>query len=169
MLQLPLENGESHKKISSETKNGSHVYENDHEHSGGSEKYPAPSTPQLKQGARLLDDGDCQDQTNCSTEKDNGEQDGESKSVETTCGDSFAEGTLQDGKHQTQHECLIKEEEESADGFKSDKKVSPHQHNKDNLGNIGGDSIGGGAEIPSKQSGFNSSLTRANRKKMKVI
>ncbi|KAF5477712.1 hypothetical protein F2P56_004328 [Juglans regia] len=163
MLQLPLENGELNNKISSETKNGSLVYENDHEHSGGSDKYPAPSTPQLKQGARLLDDGDCQDQTNCSTEKDNGEQDGESKSVETTCGDSIAEGTLQDGKPQTQHECLIKEDEESADGFKSDGKVSPHQHNKDNLGNI----IGGGAEIPSKPSGFNSSVTRANRKKMK--
>lgn len=169
MLQLPLENGELNNKISSETKNGSLVYENDHEHSGGSDKYPAPSTPQLKQGARLLDDGDCQDQTNCSTEKDNGEQDGESKSVETTCGDSIAEGTLQDGKPQTQHECLIKEDGESADGFKSDGKVSPHQHNKDNLGNIiGGGGSGGGAEIPSKPSGFNSSVTRANRKKMKI-
>ncbi len=56
------------------------VHENDNEHSAGSDKYPAPSTPQLKQGARLLDDGDCHDQTNCSTEKENGEQDGESKS-----------------------------------------------------------------------------------------
>ncbi|XP_047306898.1 two-component response regulator-like APRR2 [Impatiens glandulifera] len=42
------------------------------------DKYPAPSTPQLKQTGRFLDDGDYHDQTH---EK---EGDGESKSVDTT-------------------------------------------------------------------------------------
>lgn len=164
MLQLQLENGEPDKKISVETENVSLVHEND-QHSVGSDKYPAPSTPQLKQGARLLDDGDCQDQTNCSTEKESIEQDGESKSVETTCGDSIAEGTLQEGKPEIPGKNLIKEEEESADGFKSERKVSPHQHNRDSLSNI---SDGGGLESLSKPSVNNSRGTRANRKKMKV-
>uniref|UniRef100_A0A2N9HU22 Two-component response regulator-like APRR2 n=1 Tax=Fagus sylvatica TaxID=28930 RepID=A0A2N9HU22_FAGSY len=110
------------------------VHENDNEHSAGSDKYPAPSTPQLKQGARLLDDGDCHDQTNCSTEKENGKN-------------------------------LIKEEEESVDGFKSERKVSPHQHNRESLGNKGD----GCVQNPSKASGtHNSCGARANRKKMKV-
>lgn len=42
------------------------------------DKYPAPSTPQLKQAGRFLDDGDYHDQT---IEKDG---DGECKSVDTT-------------------------------------------------------------------------------------
>lgn len=163
MLQLQLENGEPDNKISVETENVSLVHEND-QHSVGSDKYPAPSTPQLKQGARLLDNGDCQDQTNCSTEKESGEQDGESKSVETTCGDSIAEGTLQESKPQIPGKNLIKEEEDSADGFKSERKASPHRHNRESNSNIDG---GGGLE--SKPSVNNSSGARANRKKMKVI
>lgn len=49
-----------------------------------SDKYPAPSTPQLKQGIRLVDN---EDQTNLSTEKDCVEHDGECKFVEITCDD----------------------------------------------------------------------------------
>ncbi|XP_075641453.1 two-component response regulator-like APRR2 isoform X2 [Castanea sativa] len=165
MLQLQLENGEPENRISVETKNESPVHENDKEHSAGSDKYPAPSTPQLKQGTRLLDDGDCQDQTNCSTEKESGEQDGESKSVETTCGDSIGVGTLQVDKPQIPEKNLIKEEEESADGFKSERKVSHHQHNRDSPSNKEDDC----AEKPIKPSQpHNSCGARANRKKMKV-
>uniref|UniRef100_A0A2N9EXH9 HTH myb-type domain-containing protein n=1 Tax=Fagus sylvatica TaxID=28930 RepID=A0A2N9EXH9_FAGSY len=121
------------------------VHENDNEHSAGSDKYPAPSTPQLKQGARLLDDGDCHDQTNCSTEKEN--------------------GTLQGDKPPIPGKNLIKEEEESVDGFKSERKVSPHQHNRESLANKGD----GCVQNPSKASGtHNSCGARANRKKMKV-
>lgn len=56
-----------------------------------SDKYPAPSTPQLKHGVRLVDNGDCQDhdqdqdQTNLSTEKECVDHDDPSKFVETTC------------------------------------------------------------------------------------
>jgi hypothetical protein len=166
MLQLQPESGEPDNRISVETENVSLVHENDNEHSAGSDKYPAPSTPQLKQGARLLDDGDCHDQTNCSTEKENGEQDGESKSVETTCGNSIGVGTLQGDKPPIPGKNLIKEEEESVDGFKSERKVSPHQHNRESLGNKGD----GCVQNPSKASGtHNSCGARANRKKMKVI
>lgn len=52
------------------------------------DKYPAPSTPQLKHGVRLVDNGDChdQDQTNIpTTEKGcTAGHDGDSKFVETT-------------------------------------------------------------------------------------
>ncbi|KAK9079999.1 hypothetical protein SSX86_001674 [Deinandra increscens subsp. villosa] len=53
------------------------------------DKYPAPSTPQLKQGMRSVDNGDChdQDQTNVSTQKQCVDHDGDPKFVETTCGD----------------------------------------------------------------------------------
>lgn len=164
MLQLQVENGEPENRISMETENESLVHENDKEHSTGSDKYPAPSTPQLKQGTRLLDDGDCQDQTNCSTEKES-EQDGESKSVETTCGDSICVGTLQEDKLQIPEKNLVKEEEESADGFKSERKVSHQLHNIDSLSNKGDDC----AEKPIKPSQpHNSCGARSNRKKMKV-
>lgn len=59
------------------------------------DKYPAPSTPQLKHGIRLVDNGDCQDhehdhdqvQTNLSTEKECVDHDDPSKFVETICKD----------------------------------------------------------------------------------
>ncbi|KAL8150571.1 hypothetical protein V2J09_020379 [Rumex salicifolius] len=54
------------------------------------DKFPAPSTPQLKHGGRLVDEMDYQDQANSSIEKENGDHDGDSKFVETTCGKSIA-------------------------------------------------------------------------------
>ncbi|CAI9260321.1 unnamed protein product [Lactuca saligna] len=58
--------------------------EHNEEVSVENDKYPAPSTPQLKQGIRLVDN---EDQTNLSTEKESVEHDGESKFVEITCDD----------------------------------------------------------------------------------
>ncbi|KAI3664241.1 hypothetical protein L6452_25938 [Arctium lappa] len=73
--------------------------EHNEEVSVESDKYPAPSTPQLKQGMRLVDNGDCQDQdqdqTNRSTEKECMDHDGESKFVETTCDDLVVETTTE--------------------------------------------------------------------------
>lgn len=164
MLQLQMENEEPRNESSAETLNVSNVHENDHMQSAGTDKYPAPSTPQLKQGGRSLDDGDCLDQTNCSTEKESGEQDGESKSVETTCGTSVAEVTAQVSPPQGLGESVIKEEDDSADGCKSESNMSPHPQNKDSLSEFVGD-----ARNPRKASGVHSPCgTRANRKKMKV-
>ncbi|XP_023748896.1 two-component response regulator-like APRR2 isoform X1 [Lactuca sativa] len=58
--------------------------EHNEEVSVESDKYHAPSTPQLKQGMRHVDN---EDQTNLSTEKECVEHDGESKFVEITCDD----------------------------------------------------------------------------------
>ncbi|NMR88910.1 hypothetical protein HKB06_24530, partial [Vibrio parahaemolyticus] len=81
MLQLQTDIGQDKSRISIDLENVSRFSDIDHEQSAVCDKYPAPSTPQLKQGTRLLDDGDCHDQTNCSTEKESVEHDGECKSV----------------------------------------------------------------------------------------
>ncbi|KAL9326790.1 hypothetical protein ACSQ67_007435 [Phaseolus vulgaris] len=91
MLQLQKDNEQHESSVSIDIEKVSRFTDNDHVLSPGNDKYPAPSTPQLMHGTRLLDDGDCQERTNCSTEKESGEHDGESKSVETTCGNLNAE------------------------------------------------------------------------------
>ncbi|CAN0908255.1 Two-component response regulator-like APRR2 [Linum grandiflorum] len=124
-----------------------------------SDKYPAPSTPQLKQGERLLDDVDCQDHTYCSTEKESAEQEGESKSVETSF--MIAEisvqvdtGKLTDDKN--------KEDDDLTSGANIENVMSPCPQNSQNKSN-------GGAEDGSKASCLNTSrVTKANRKKTKV-
>lgn len=127
MLQLQTDDKEHQSKISIDIDKVSGFSENDHELSSGSDnKYPAPSTPQLKQGARLLDDGDCHEQTHCMTEKESGELDGETISVETTCGNSNSEGaTNQPSKPEM---TLIKKEEDFANGSKIECDVSTHIH-----------------------------------------
>ncbi|CAL5197878.1 unnamed protein product [Lathyrus oleraceus] len=105
ILQLQTDNEQHENRASVEIEKVSRFSDNDPEH------YPAPSTPQLKQVERLLDDGDCQEQTNCSTEKESGEHDGESKSVETTCENLNAESTRQE-----QTNCSIQKESGEHDG-----------------------------------------------------
>ncbi|OMO77186.1 hypothetical protein CCACVL1_15170 [Corchorus capsularis] len=160
MLHLELENGKLEDKDSEKTEDASMAHEDDHEPSPRSDKYPAPSTPQIKQGGRLLDDGDCQDNTNCSTEKESMEQDGESKSVETTSGNAIAEVTASDGQPQgpRETETVVKEEADLVDGTKESTKYSHSQnrsHSKDSHA---------GAEKPNTVS----SLSKVNRKKLKV-
>lgn len=162
MLQLKVETEEPKNENLEKIENASPAHENDHDQSPGSDKYPAPSTPQLKQGARLLDDGDCQDHTTCSTEKESGEQEGESKSVETTC--AMTEVTLQVVHPHSSCDTVIKEEDDLADGVKSEKNISSYPQNKDSLNNLDGH-----AENPIKASSLHNSYgTRVNRKKMKV-
>ncbi|XP_012074251.1 two-component response regulator-like APRR2 isoform X2 [Jatropha curcas] len=162
MLQLKVETEEPKNENLESIEDVSPAHENDHVQSPGIDKYPAPSTPQLKQGARLLDDGDCQDHTTCSTEKESGEQEGESKSVETTC--AMTEVTLQVDHPQSLSETIIKEEDDSADGVKNESNASSHPQNKESL-----NSPDGSAENPIKASSHHNSYgTRANRKKMKV-
>ncbi|GAV80865.1 Response_reg domain-containing protein/Myb_DNA-binding domain-containing protein [Cephalotus follicularis] len=164
MLHLRLENGQLRKENSEETENVSLVHKDELEQSGGSDKYPAPSTPQLKQGGRSLDDGDCQDHANCSTEKESGELDGESKSVETTCGNSITEENLQPGKHRRPIEVEIKEEDDSANNSKSESHTYFPPQSEDILNDFNH-----GTGSPSKASGLhNSCVNRTNRKKMKV-
>ncbi|XP_048230587.1 two-component response regulator-like APRR2 isoform X2 [Ricinus communis] len=161
--QLKVETEERKNKNLERTENVSPAHENEYEQSPLSDKYPAPSTPQLKQGARLLDDGDCQEHTICSTEKESGEQEGESKSVETTC--AMTDVTPQIDHPQSLSETTIKEEDESVDGVKSADNISSHPQNKDSL-----NSSDGSAENPNKASRHHKSYgTKVNRKKMKAV
>ncbi|KAL6183580.1 hypothetical protein ACLB2K_044991 [Fragaria x ananassa] len=158
MLQPKLENEPPKCKISVVTENAARVPEHDHEQSNGNDKYPAPSTPQIKQGSRLLDDGGCQEQTN-SSEKESGEHDGESKSVETTCGN--ADDTLQISEPQMPEKIVVKQENDSADASKLENNLSqPHIRDCTN-------DTGCATENLSKASGLNHSY-KSSRKKMKV-
>ncbi|CAK9173362.1 unnamed protein product [Ilex paraguariensis] len=160
MLQLQLENEGSKNRISAVPEHVIAVQESNQELSASSDKYPAPSTPQLKQGVRLLDDGDCLDQINFSTEKESEDQDGECKSVEITSSNLVAETTVHMSPCQRVEEAAVKKEDESVDGFKGD----GCPQSKDCVSNFGG-----AVEDSNKTSGpHNSSETKANRKKMKV-
>ncbi|XP_007039580.2 PREDICTED: two-component response regulator-like APRR2 [Theobroma cacao] len=164
MLHLQMENGIPMNEDSDKIEDASLVYEIDRQPSPGSDKYPAPSTPQLKQGERLLDDGDCPEHTNCSTEKESGEQDGESKSVETTSGNAIAEVTAPVGQPQGSRETEVKEVADLVDGNKGESTVHSHPKNRVNRKDSQA-----GAEKPSTVSGLHSScLNKANRKKLKV-
>lgn len=98
VLQLQSENGETDNRLSVKTEYGNQNQENNQELSAGSDKYPAPSTPQIRRGVRLLDDGDFQDQTNIKMDKESMEQDVDSKSVDNTFGDTVAETTSGDAE-----------------------------------------------------------------------
>ncbi|KAI4315157.1 hypothetical protein L6164_027999 [Bauhinia variegata] len=160
-LKLQMDNGQQENGVSIDLGKVSRSTDNDLDQSVGSDKFPAPSTPQLNQGARLLDDGDCQEQTNCSTEKENGEHEGKSKSVETTRETLCGDGILPPNKP----EKTSKEEEDFVDdGSKKENTVSPHPTNKMLLGNIDG-----GTASPNKAGVRDDPCdTKSNRKKTKV-
>ncbi|RZB78268.1 Two-component response regulator-like APRR2 isoform H [Glycine soja] len=160
MLQLQTDIGQDKSRISIDLENVSRFSDNDHEQSAVCDKYPAPSTPQLKQGTRLLDDGDCHEQTNCSTEKESGEHDRECKSVETSCGNLNAESSPQPREPD---KTLIREEDDFANVSKGESAVSLNPHNKKFLSNADGNTS------PNKTGVLNDSCEiKANRKKVKV-
>ncbi|KAF8379123.1 hypothetical protein HHK36_028552 [Tetracentron sinense] len=159
-----METKESKNQYLLETEKVTPAYECDHEQSAGSEKFPAPSTPQLKQGGVLLDDGDCQDQPNCSTEKESREEEGESKSVETTCNNSVSEVSVKMDPSQRPGEAMIKEEDESAGGSKTESNMSTHPQNKDSVGDFSIE-VGNSNKASPLPKLFG---TRASRKKIKV-
>uniref|UniRef100_A0A7N0VI28 Two-component response regulator-like APRR2 n=1 Tax=Kalanchoe fedtschenkoi TaxID=63787 RepID=A0A7N0VI28_KALFE len=136
--------------------------DDEHDRSSGNDKYPAPSTPQLKQ-VRLLDDASCHDQTNWSAEKGSAEHCEESKSVETTCCNAAPDMPVVEAG-ELLHESVVKEENDSADGCKSESDTSPHQKNVPETG-----SLGGNARMQTKASESRGPCgAKTNRKKMKV-
>ncbi|XP_027181004.1 two-component response regulator-like APRR2 isoform X2 [Coffea eugenioides] len=128
MLQLQFGNAETGKQASVEAEQ-----ENNQDLLSGCDKYPAPSTPQLKQGERSLDDGDCQDQANFSMEQDSAEQDGECKSVETTCGNSIFECTALGSP--ASGEDAVKEEHESTNCCRTEINTTTCYEGKDRPSN----------------------------------
>ncbi|CAA2963096.1 two-component response regulator-like APRR2 [Olea europaea subsp. europaea] len=163
MLQLQTGKDEPDKLTSNDTQHSTPVLETKQEASSCSDKYQAPSTPQLKHGTRSLDNGDCLDPTTMSVEGESGEQDGESKSVDTTYGNSVIEKAKQKIQLQQFRQADIKEEHESADAFSSASKYSPRSQNKDCSNNCRGDA----AEL-NKASAIRDSCGAKANKKSKV-
>lgn len=110
--------------------------EHNEEVSVESEKFPAPLTPQLKQGMRLVDNGDCQDQdqTNISTEKECVDHDGESKFVEATCDNLVADAvTTETNSSKSLEEGIGKPlSDECCEDLKNDGKKQKEASEKDN-------------------------------------
>ncbi|XP_075075338.1 two-component response regulator-like APRR2 isoform X2 [Nicotiana tabacum] len=139
------------------------VVENQKELPPYCDKYPAPSTPQQKQGVRSVDDGDFQDHTILSTEQDSGVNEGDTKSVETTCCDSVAETTVLADSPGRLGEAITKEEHDFAADQKMEDHIATCSQNNDCPGNSSTHSADS-----SKASGLHrSSGTKANKKKMK--
>jgi len=134
-LQTGNEQDKTHKRTMSIDLENVSRFGDDEKEQSVCDKYSAPSTPQMKHVTRLLDDGDCHEQTNFSTEKESGEHDGECKLVEASCENLNAESSPQPIEHQ---ETLIKEEEDFANGSKGERAVSPNLRNEKFLTNADG-------------------------------
>eukprot|EP00262_Sarcandra_glabra_P018113 TRINITY_DN6422_c1_g2_i1.p1 TRINITY_DN6422_c1_g2~~TRINITY_DN6422_c1_g2_i1.p1 ORF type:complete len:585 (+),score=100.69 TRINITY_DN6422_c1_g2_i1:185-1939(+) len=181
MFQLQLETAAADDQSLSVTQHDAQANECVHEQSLASDRFSAPSTPQLEQGGRLLDDGDCQDQANYSTEKDSREYDGGStefrksscsgsKSVENACNNSVAAVNFKGDSPSTLGEATIEEEVDSVDWSKSDECnatkegiIYSNSQNGDNVDSSGEDGYQKNARVPPNSCG-----SRANRRKMKV-
>ncbi|XP_077237159.1 two-component response regulator-like APRR2 isoform X2 [Tasmannia lanceolata] len=177
ILQHQYEIAEIKNQNPSETENLAQAQEHQQEQSQGSDRYPAPSTPQLERG-RLLGDGVCQNQPDIPIKKESTEHDGEStelrksscseiQSVENTINHSVGVINLKDDLASNPDGSLNEEEVDSADGSKTDEcittKISSDIQN--------GDNVECGAEDGKQNKASflpNSRGTRANRKKMKV-
>ncbi|XP_039057357.1 two-component response regulator-like APRR2 [Hibiscus syriacus] len=163
ILHLQSE-GEPKHEHSDKIEDASVVQENDCELSAVNNKYPAPSTPQLEQGGRLLVNEDGQEHINCSTEKESGEPDGESKFVETTSGNVVAELTAPVDQPQGQRETMVKEEDDLVNDTNGERIVESHPQDR-----VNSQDSRAGAKRPNTVSGLHSSgPNKANLKKLKV-
>ncbi|CAI9759495.1 unnamed protein product [Fraxinus pennsylvanica] len=160
MLQRQTDKDEPDQLTSIDTQHSTPVLETKQEASSSSDKYQAPSTPQLKHGMRSLDDGDCLDPTTLSVEGESGEQDEESKSVDTTCCNSVAETAKEIIQLQPLGQAAIKEEHESADTISSVSKCLHHSQNKDCSNNC----HSAAAELNKASTIRDSCGTKANKK-----
>lgn len=126
------------------------------------DKFPAPSTPQLKQGGRFLDDVDFQDRTSGSPVKESGDIDGETKSVDTTHGNSAAQ--MEVDPFQPTVEIAIKEEDSGCESSKCVVDLLPKPHYEVNTVNPGANTKNSQKESdPQNMCG-----AKGNRKKAKV-
>ncbi|XXG43730.1 hypothetical protein AAC387_Pa01g3704 [Persea americana] len=180
MLQLQSETAEVKNENPSDTENSAHADGHDTEQPLASDKYPAPSTPQIERG-RSLDVEDCQDKTSCAVKKESDEHDreptelqkvscSESKSVENTCINSVSAVAVKADSLSSPGVPLLEEEVDSADGSKTsecnaskESIISSHSHNGDNLESSAGD---GNQKKASAHP--NSCAAKTNKKKTKV-
>ncbi|KAH0666121.1 hypothetical protein KY285_027327 [Solanum tuberosum] len=161
MLELQPVKREADNENTNEAEPLTSVVENQKTSSSCCDKYPAPSTPQQKQGVRSVDDGDLQDHTILSNEQDSGVHEGDTKSVETTCCDSVAETTVLADSSERLGEAITKEEHDSAADQNMEEPIATCSRSNDNGSACSAD--------PNKAYGLHSSSgTKANKKKMKV-
>ncbi|XP_043716765.1 two-component response regulator-like APRR2 isoform X2 [Telopea speciosissima] len=159
-LQLQVETMNPQSENILEMESEPQDYKHNHEHSAASDRFPAPSTPQLKQGGRLLDDGDCQDQPNSAMEKESGDQEAESKSVDITYSNPAEETTIKVDLAPGTKGAGIKEEDDSHDGSKTGTNISSQQNDKDRVADSG---------VEEKTSNLPSFCgTRVNKRKIKI-
>lgn len=157
ILEIQQESVAIQTHISEEQIVNTEVDVGDHNPSAAGDKFAAPSTPQIKQSGRSLDDGDYQDQTNNSSVKEGEEFDGETKSVDNTLvGNSFAK-IDEDPPLPTSSGAIKEEVEDRSDSI-------PMPCDKKEATNVGPNS---GRSI--KESSHNVCGTKSSRKKIKVM
>ncbi|GAB2273641.1 Two-component response regulator-like [Dionaea muscipula] len=137
----------------------------DHE-SASTDKFPAPSTPQINRGERLLEDVEYQDQTNStSADKESGENDGESKFVDATSTSSGMEIKVNQSQRSIDYaKPLIKGEDKSVDGVKRTAGMSSHPLNKEGTNYHLADD----RNLNTESGGHSPRGAKNNRKKAKV-
>lgn len=150
-------------QVLDEPNDGSPMSQNDPDPSPISDKFPAPSTPQLEQGGRFLDDGEYQEQPNNSPVKDSGEIDGETKFVNTTISDSDA--MMEMDPPQPTAEMAIKEEDDDHhDGSKDRNYSLSKPHDKEDATDLVANNGNSNKESASQ----NLCKAKGNKKKAKV-
>ncbi|KAK9698906.1 hypothetical protein RND81_08G139500 [Saponaria officinalis] len=163
VLKLQQFSQTSEALVSENPTNDVEMDENDCDQSAVADKFPAPSTPQIKQGGRSLDDGDYHDQPNSSPGKESRETDRETKFDDNTPrGSSVA--TMEVDIPQITLRDVIKEEQDCSDGSKGSDNSSPKPPDKDDAVTPR-DCI---ESVNKETNRKNSSRSKSNRKKMKV-
>ncbi|KAL6008308.1 Two-component response regulator-like, partial [Asimina triloba] len=187
MLQLESETIKDENQTASKTGHSALANGNAKEQSLASDRYPAPSTPQLECG-RSSDPEHCQDQSNCSAKKESKEHDIESvgfrkigclesKSVENTSANMIgaikAESANMIGAIKAEslsREPGMEEEVDSADGSKS-YECNANRGSTMSSQSQNGDNVESGTEDGNQKKASplpNLCGSKANRKKMKV-
>lgn len=160
ILEIQQQNIATQTQVTEKPMRDAEVDQSDHDQSASGDKFPAPSTPQIKQSGRSLDDGDYPDQTNGSPIKEGGECDEETKSVDNTYnGESSAK--MEVDPPQPTSVVVIKEEEDRSDGSRGTDISVPQSHDKEDA-NVSLNS--GNSNKESK----NVRGTKGSRRKLKV-
>ncbi|XP_042484433.1 two-component response regulator-like APRR2 isoform X2 [Macadamia integrifolia] len=163
-LQIQVETMKPENENLLEAEGEAEAHKHEHEQSSASDRFPAPSTPQLKQGGKFLDDGDCQYQPNCSMEKESGDQELDSKSVDITCSNPAEETTSKVDLVPRPKGAGVKEEDDSYDGSQTESNISSLRNDKDRIEDPGVEDVS-----PKKKTILPSFCgNRVNKKKAKV-
>ncbi|XP_021852986.2 two-component response regulator-like APRR2 isoform X2 [Spinacia oleracea] len=177
ILEIQQQNIATQNKVSeepildTEVDQSDHDHDHDHDQSGAGDKFPAPpSTPQIKQGGRSLDDGDFQDQmASGSPVKEGGEFEGENKSVDNSNNSDSLDKMEVDPPQPTTSEVgvAIKEEEDRGDGFRDTENSAPKNHANEDATTTTTTYVGHNNGISNKEP-KHSRGKKGSRKKMKV-